>query len=105
MHRTLVEGPLAPLASCIVSWRLLHVASHAVGHWQRSPSLLPAARFWSWLGRDLNALNEALNGARLCGELLPMCLQRTGEPCSAIILFIGMPIRTGSTCSTHLSID
>ena len=100
-----LKVPLAPLASFTVNWRL------ACGQTRCGAlaTLSKPATYRSFLesARTLPecAEAEALDGARRCGELLPMCFQRAGQLCTAIILFIEMPILVGSTCSTCFSID
>ena len=97
--------PLAPLASCTVNWRLAcgQTRCGALATLSKPAAcrsfLEPAATLPEC------AEAEALDGARLCGELLSMCVHRAGQPCTAIILFIEMPILVGSTCSTCFSID
>ena len=104
-RRALFEGPLAPLASCTVNWRLACDQTRC----GVLATLSKPATYRSFLEPAATlpecAEAEALDGARLCGELLSMCVQRAGQPCTAIILFIEMPILVGSTCSTCFSIE
>ena len=83
---------LAPLASCAVNWRLAcdQTRCGVLATLSRPATCRSFLEPAGTLPGCAEA--EALDGVRLCGELLPMCFQRAGQPCTAIILFIEMPM-------------